>query len=153
MRKTRPAVLLLLLLLLSACDRQTVIHRYQPVPSEGWQRSDTLTFTIPPIPHSGTYTVNLGLRYTSTFPYQDVWLVTETRLRSPHALRRDTLCFLLADSAGTPTGSGLHILQREALLTSLPLVRGQQGRVLVRHIMARETLPFITDVGVKIVED
>ena len=39
-------ILLFVASLLSACDKQTVYHSFQSLPTEGWLREDTLSFDV-----------------------------------------------------------------------------------------------------------
>lgn len=134
----------------AACIRNTVLHHYEPIDENGWNRTDTLQYELPSIPKTGDYQISIGLRYDEQYPYQGLWIVAETFLNNPIAHRRDTLFFQTADEDGQFIGKGVTLLQADTLLTTLHLQEGQNGRIRLRHIMQRETLPGIRDVGVKV---
>ena len=48
-----------LVLLLTACDSQTVYYRYRHASMNGWERNDTLSFLTEPMKQTGHYTEEL----------------------------------------------------------------------------------------------
>jgi len=140
-------------LLLVACSQGCLLHQYQTIAPEGWERNDTLSFSLMPVPQSGNYTVNLGIRYNPQFPYEAIYVVAETHLRHPFTFRRDTICLHTTDPQGKSIGQGTTILCSTQPITMLKLRRGQQGTIRLHHIMAREILPSIREVGVKISDE
>ena len=142
--------LLTAVLLFGACTRGVLLHHYQPVGADGWARADTLRFVLPQAPAEADYEVYLGMRYTNTFPYEGIWVVAETRLAHPTALLLDTLYLTTADEAGRSLGRGVAIGQREQLLGILRLHTGQGGTIRLHHIMTREVVPDISDIGLRV---
>lgn len=145
----RCVLLLAVLFLTAACRRTTFMHHYEHVSSEGWARTDTLRFRLPEVRDSGDYLLDLGMRYTATFPYRGVWVVAETRLCGDSVARRDTLYFAMADETGAPVTEGVSLLQHESRLTTLPLCKGDSPQIHIRHIMNREVIPGIREVGLR----
>ena len=140
----------LLALSLAACTDGTWVHRYLPLSEMGWERCDTLQFQLPTVPTTGDYSLCLGLRYDTQFPYEGIWIEAETRLKNPASIRRDTLYFPMMDEEGHSQGQGINLQQKEMPFTTLHLQKGQQATIRLRHIMARETIPHIKDAGVNI---
>lgn len=136
---------------LTGCDERILYHSYLPIPSEGWEKRDTLVFHTDTIRHAGNYRFDVELRSTEKYPYQSVWLVVESRFGSPEAAaRRDTLeCFLL-DPVTRQTGSGIYTYQYCMPLYSQHLTEGQTCEVRIRHCMHRECLPGLHDIGIRI---
>ena len=145
-------VLTLLVLMFAACSDGVCVHHYEHVRPEGWVRTDTLHFQLPAVPNSGTYLLNLGVRYTHAFPYESIWLVTETQLQHPTSFRHDTLNLILNTPEGMPVGQGVGLLQYELTLDSLQLHKGQSGSISIYHIMSREAVPGIHDIGIRLSE-
>ena len=135
---------------LAACTQSTLLHHSEPVDEDGWSRTDTLQYNLPTIPEDGNYQIQVGLRYDVRFPYQGLWIVAEVSLHHPMAYHCDTLYFKTADEEGHFIGTGLNLLQTEIKLTTLHLQKGQSGKIRLHHIMQREVLPSIKDVGVKL---
>lgn len=152
LRRPRGAMMAMLTvgLMFVACTRSTLLHRYQPVGQQGWARTDTLSFTLPDVSTEGDYELAVGLRYGNVFPYEGIWVVAETRLVHPNAFHRDTLYLATADDDGRPLGQGISMDQREVSLSTLHLHKGQSGTVRLRHIMTREVVPNISDVGLRV---
>lgn len=133
-----------------ACQDGTVLHQYRPVPSTGWDKRDTVNFDLPPVLSTQTYNVVLGLRTTTEFPYQRLWLVVEQRLEQPARMRRDTVSCVIATPQGAVTGKGVNLYQHEIPLFTETLQEGQHGTLHIYHIMRREDVPGVNDVGIKI---
>ena len=140
---------LLILLLLYACTADTWVHRYESVAREGWRRSDTLVFALPPSPETQCHRVAVGLRFHNRVPYQYLSLVVEQQADSL-IIRKDTLTFQLADSAGMPKGEGINLLQYSTPAPPLHLEKGQHARLRLYHIMKREVIPHVLEVGVRV---
>ncbi|MBQ8968438.1 MAG: gliding motility lipoprotein GldH [Bacteroidaceae bacterium] len=137
-------------MLLAACTDGKLMHCYLPTDDEGWGRTDTLCFPLPDIPQTGEYPVSVGLRHGNRFPYTGLWVEAETRLSHPTAVRRDTLYIPITDTNGHPLQPGVSLHQHEVPLTTLHLQRGQKGNIRLHHIMMREVVPAISDVGLRI---
>ena len=139
-------------ILCAACIRGTLMHHFEHIDPEGWDRSDTLLFQLPPITHEGHFQFDVNMRYTNSFPYKGIWMVAETRLNHPVAARRDTLYMEAADERGIPVGDGLNLLQLSTPLYSLHLEPGQEGTLRLYHLMRPETMPGIREIGIKVTE-
>ena len=137
-------------LLFGACTRGVLLHRYLPVGPDGWARTDTLRFALPQVPADADYRVSIGMRYANGFPYEGIWVVAEMRLTHPTALLLDTLYLTTVDEDGRPLGQGVTVDQREQPLGILHLRAGQGGSIRLYHIMAREVLPDISDIGLRV---
>ena len=141
--------LLLFAFALGACDRP-VLYDYQAVSSEGWLSTDTLRYQLEEIPHDGWYSFSLGLRYTNALPYQDVWLVLERR-QGDHFRRRDTLHMTALQDSLSWQANGPILHEREEVVSASRLTAQQMPvLLLVYHIMQRQRLTGISDVGVKV---
>ena len=135
-----------------ACIKGTLMHHFEHVDPEGWNRYDTLLFSLAPMPHQGRYDFTIDIRYANDFPYEGIWVAAETRLRHPSVTRRDTLYLKTTDENGTPVGKGLNLLQHSMTLYTLHLQPGQEGTLRLYHLMRLETMPDIREIGLKITE-
>ena len=140
------ALFVTVVILFVACDTTTPYHHYEPLSSDGWARTDTLHFQLPPAPSQGMYTLYVGLRWSPQFPYEGFWLVADTQSPFFHT---DSLYFHTAQPDGLSTGQGIRLRQSEQPLFRIALQEGQSISVNLRHIMHREVLPALSDVGVR----
>ena len=142
--------LILACFLLSACNSQdTLLHTYSHVGTEGWNRSDTLYFDLPQVQTDQDCLLNVGLRLTNRYPYTSLWLVIDEQWDG-HSVQTDTMEYLFIDSLGDFSGRGVNIYQYEKPIRRLTLHGNAQGRLRLYHIMNRETIPNVTEVGVRV---
>ena len=72
MQKNRVIYILLTVvatLLSVSCNRKTVYDHYEHTPLTGWEKNDTLIYRMPVFQKSGTYSEELGLRISDTYPF------------------------------------------------------------------------------------
>lgn len=138
------------LVMLMGCTQGTLLHHYEAVSSEGWIRTDTLLFDIPKVECTADYDLNVGMRYYNKFPYEGVWIVVDGTLQEPSAHWCDTLYFRIADADGKPLGHGISLLQRDSLVRQIHLYEGQHGQLRLWHIMKREVMPGVREVGCRL---
>ena len=142
---------LVLALLVCGCEREkTVCFEYCHTPIEGWEQHNVLSFKLDTVKQSGDYSLDVSLRTTSAYPFQSLWLLVKTQLVAPVASTEDTLVCVLTDKQGIHSGHGISFYQNDYLVTNLKLHRGQSGNITVSHIMRRNILPGISDVGVTV---
>mgnify|MGYP002623964298 FL=1 len=134
--------------LLAACHSDTLYHTYLPLPSEGWQATDTLRFDLPELTDAHSGHVLVDLRVSEQIPYRLLRLVLEQRTDSIRL--RDTLAIPLADHQGQwlAKGTVLHEFETESVPLRLPSQQPRQ--LLLYHIMSRQTMPGVTEAGVRV---
>lgn len=144
-------ILLFAASLCMACDEQTVYHTFQSLPTEGWQRKDTLFFDIT-IPDSATlYNISVEVRNRNNYPYQNLPLLIYYDSPEAQNIKKDTLEMKLADSAGIWLGDGWGGLYQSTLRAGLIRI-GKAGeyRFKITHLLPDEVLPGINDVGIRL---
>lgn len=133
-----------------SCDTGVVYHRYHSVAAGGWEKRDTFRFTVDTIRSAGTYVTLLCLRATAAYPYQNLSVrAIQTRRPDGMALSR-VLRLGIHDAHGAPQGDGITLYTYETVIDTVTLSPGDTLHVKVGHNMRRETMPGITDVGVRI---
>ena len=142
---------LLSLLLLPSCDSSTLMHSYQSLEDNCWERTDTVSFILPVLTTDDNCSVLIGLRVTDNFPYEMLIMEVEQKYQNPFAHRVDTLYYQLTNQNGDFIEKGLNYFQFETKSLPLDLRKGQTGEIRVRHLMRREVLPGIMDVGIHVV--
>ena len=144
-------ILLFVASLLSACDKQTVYHSFQSLPTEGWLREDTLSFDVKVTDSLTYYKLSLEVRNRSNYPYQNLPLsicyTTADSIPSP----TDTIQLILADKEGIWKGDGWGGLYQTAVPAGSVRI-GKPGTYLfkVAYTLPDERLQGINDIGIKL---
>lgn len=147
--RRKKILLTTLALALTACQHDTLLHKYRNIADGQWMRSDTVAFTLPVVPVSGMYDLSVGLRYHKLFPYRDLYVIVEQLLSDPEINIKDTVCLQLP-LPETSSEIGINILQYEKRIVKLHLQKDQTGKIRISHIMHNDPLPQIYDVGILI---
>ena len=126
------------------------MHSYQPLEGNFWDRADTIVFNLPALTTEDDCSVLIGLRVTNSYPYEWLMLEVEQNYQNPVGHRVDTIKYQLTDDSGDFTAKGINYFQYESRSLPLDLKKGQTGELRIRHLMRRETLSGIMDVGVRV---
>ena len=134
-----------------ACDRSVVYNHYENVDNEGWERTDTMHFSIPPIKQAGTYRQQVMLRTNNELPFLGISVIVEQEIfpadhTMSRKLRKRIDCKLV-EGNGHVLGSGISCYQYSFNVDSVQLNEGDSLHVFVMHHMKLETMPGISDVG------
>ena len=147
---------MVILLMCPSCRPAAHYHHYESTAPRGWSLDDSIHFEVPPVPSDGFYQEQLGLRITRSYPFRALHVIVEQQILDSvgshisAVTRNDTLVCPLIDDHGNTLRRGISHIQYTAPLPLLQLRRGQWLHVIVHHDMKRETLPGITDVGLRI---
>lgn len=133
---------------LAACQQGVVYHVYQPVDNIAWERTDTLHFDCPRLADGGRFRCSVGIRFQEQMPYRDVNLVLEHRIGNEH--QRDTLSLMLTDDDGKWLTQGVALHEYEAEAATIEVPATATVELLIYHIMPRQSLTGLTEVGLKI---
>lgn len=152
----------LAMLVVVSCVGRKVYDHYEELPLAGWEKNDTITFLVPPVAGDGLYSLDLGLRTTSQYPFMSLTLIveqltfpTDTAAARPlfPAVARpsvSTLSCRLMDNRGRVKGQGINYYQYDFHVADIALSAGDSLRINVRHDMKREILPGISDLGIRL---
>lgn len=140
------------MLIAASCNPRKAYHHYEHTPVSGWEKNERIEFNIPPVEHSGTYALDLGLRINGLYPYMRLALVVEQTVYPPKKTTTEKLNCKLIDERGKPQGRGTNLVQYHYHLNDLSLRAGDSLHVVVRHDMRREILPGISDIGISLTE-
>ncbi len=132
-----------------SCATDTVYYSYAHTPVAGWEKNDTLTFNIPGMAASGTYSQQVGLRMTSAFPFTSISLIVEQRIMPRGKVLTDTIKCPITDIRGNFLGDGISSFQYMFPLREVTLNKKDSIHVSIRHNMKREILPGVSDIGLK----
>lgn len=146
-------IILLFLFLLTACQKSTLYHSYQPVPNTGWQRNDTLFYPLNSSLNTGYYEIQIGIRHLESYPYRDIWLEMSHNLQDSTSFQKDTLHLYLADEWGNWYGNGIGgLLQytEEQVLRIHLQEKNNHPSFRIVHLMNDSLLKSVYDVGIQL---
>ena len=138
---------------MTSCDRLPIYSHYEPTPTSGWEKNDTICFGIPPVSKAGNYKEELGLRINEDYPFRGLCLVIQQTVLPSGYCHNDTLNCNLIDKKGTIRGIGISHYQYTFHVNTIRLAEGDSLHILVKHNMKREIMPGVTDIGIKIEQD
>ena len=143
----------------TSCSDPRTYDQYKSVSLQGWQRNDTLTFDIPR-QWEGNYQLDLCLRAAQTYPYRNLSVIIERKViyfRQRKKLEKtynDTVNCEVINVRGTLVGhKGITSTEILQAVTSFRLNRNDSLQVKIHHIMNRESLPGISDVGIRLLKN
>lgn len=137
--------------LLGSCIHPArVYHQSRTVNVRGWFGEDTLLFALDSLA-SGRYSMNVEVRYTADYPFQDLWLVVQHNLVDSAHWMVDTLHCQLVDERGSIQGVGLSGLYQLQIPFKEIEVRKGGATPLVRlnHCMSG-LLKGVSDIGLSL---
>ena len=135
--------------LTTACDKKTVYHSYQSIPTEGWRKSDTLFFNIPVKDSLIRFNLAAEIRNKSNYAYRNLYLVTSHNLEDSTVWKTDTLLLMLADKEGKWNGTGWgSLFQSELPVGTITIRHPGNYTFKITHGMQDEALKGINDIGV-----
>ena len=131
----------------AGCNRKTIYHHYEHTPVAGWDKNDTLTFTVK-AKQRAVIQRDVELRISGDYPFQRLSLIVEQTTYPNGIRRRDTLNCDLIDPQGNILGQGVSLYQYRFHMTDISLNEDDSLCIDIRHNMKREVLPGIADIGV-----
>ena len=142
----------------ASCSDPRTYDRYKSVSLQGWSRNDTLSFDIPR-QWEGNYQLDLCLRAAQTYPYRNISMIIERRViyyrqrKKREKTYNDTInCEIINDKGILVGQKGISNTEIRQAITAFRLNRNDSMHVTIRHIMSRESLPGISDVGIRLLK-
>lgn len=143
-------LIVILGLMLTACDPDDAYSHYEHVPLEGWIKSDGIVFDIPALRRGGDYAVTMGLRTNAKYPFTSVSVIVDQTVYPSKRTLSDTIECKLADDNGRRLGPGINTYQYTFHVRDDQLATSDSLHVVVRHHMRSELLDGISDVGISL---
>lgn len=139
------------LVVITSCGWSNMSYsHFLSVPQE-WTWKDTMEFELPELPAGRICHFEVGIRYTETYTYRDLWLLLRHNVADSTLWQTDTLCCPLYSSKGQPLGEGLFGLYTMDWPYTFLLSDGShQARVQIIPCMRNDSLRGITDVGITV---
>ncbi len=137
--------------LLGACLHPTrVYHRSETVHIDGWSAGDTLSFALDSLSQD-RYMMNVEVRYTVDYPYQDLWLVVQHNLVDSSHWMIDTLHCQLIDERGIVQGVGFSgIYQLQVPCKKIEVQEGGSSPMVRLNHCMNGLLKGISDIGISL---
>ena len=102
---------------------------------------------------SATYEIQILLRHTSQYPYQNLWLFVDEYAGDMH-IQRDTIEAMLADDYGRWLGNGINRYTLPLMYEAdYHFISKDNSRLTIQQGMRTEWLTGITDVGIKVIKN
>lgn len=136
----------------ASCNRSTIYSQYLHTPLSGWEKNDTLTFSIPRMQTDMELKAIIGLRITDAYPFKTVCLIVDKAISPDNIIDSDTINCSLFDNDGMSKGHGVSCYQFNYHVSNMHLMKGDSVAIHIRHNMKREILPGISDVGITLEE-
>ena len=137
-------------LILVSCNRKVIYHHYEHTSLAGWEKDDTLRFSVHAAEQRAVVRREIELRITDAYPFRGLNLVVDQTSFPSHIHRRDTLQCDLIDARGNVHGDGINLYQYRFHLADISINEGDSLSICILHNMKREVLPGIADVGVRL---
>ena len=146
----RILILLLLVGILSACDRDMVYDQYMTTRNGQWSWHDTGLFEAEVEDTLSLHNVYLQIRHTTDYPMSNLYMFVVLKGPSGQFLR-DTVNMMLAEPDGRWIGTGTGKFRELRLLYRKQIRFEHPGTytIIMEQAMRKEKLP-VTDVGVRI---
>lgn len=151
-------VLMITIMSTTSCNDPRTYDQYRGVSLQGWLRNDTLTFDISR-QWEGNYQLDLCLRAARTYPYRNISMIIERKVinykqrKKQERTYNDTVNCEIVNDKGTLVGQkGITSTEIRQPITSFQLNRNDSLHVTIHHIMSRESVPGISDVGIRLLK-
>lgn len=138
---------------MASCSRQQKVYaNYEHIDDAEWEKTDTITFDVPPMTAAGSYRERLGLRLADAFPFMTLSLEMEIHVLPKGLIYASQHKFNVIDQKGNPMGKGLSLHQYDFDLNELELEEGDSLHIKIAHNMKREILPGVVDLGLILIK-
>lgn len=149
------ALLLLLVILFSSCDKKRVFDEYKSVGSS-WHKDSTVTFNLSELDTTKRYDLFVNLRANNKYQYNNLFLIVALEL--PNGFTKvDTLEYQMADPDGTLLGNGFSDIKESKLFYKENVKFRSQYKVHIKQAVRENgkvpgvtALDGITEVGFRI---
>ena len=145
------ALLIILAVVACACNNGIHYYQYQHIEGDAWLQSDTLCFEAAMTDSLHPNQLEVGLRYTDKYPYQNLRIGVRVLMPDSQLLPMQTIDFQTTDNQGYHLGMGKGgLFQLQAKPIILPISKPGTWIIQLSHQMNDSSLVGIHDVGVKI---
>ncbi len=143
--------LLLIILLLAACDSKRVFEKNIEIPNGLWNSKNKARFEVDITDSLTPHNFYINVRNAGAYPYSNIYLFLETEFPDK-VYARDTIECILADNSGHWLGSGSGDIWDNQILFKKGVKFRKVGKYIftIEQAMRVANLPMIMDVGMRI---
>ncbi|MFN7675030.1 gliding motility lipoprotein GldH [Flavobacterium sp.] len=150
-------VFVLLLHLVTSCDKKRVFDEYKSV-GKSWHKDSIVSFELPKLDSKKTYNLYVNIRDNDDYPFNNLFLIVS--LEQPNKkIKVDTLEYQMTNPDGTLLGDGFTDIKESKLFYKRKESFTLNGiyKIHIKHAVREtgkiegvSTLDGITDVGFRI---
>ena len=149
------ALLLLVVILFSSCDKKRVFDEYKSVGS-AWHKDSIVTFNLPELDSTKRYNLFVNLRDNNNYKYNNLFLIVS--MEKPNGFTKvDTLEYQMANPDGSLLGDGFSDIKESKLFYKENIQLKGSLKVHIKQAVRENgkipgvtVLEGITDVGFRI---
>ena len=149
------ALLFLVVILFSSCDKKRIFDEYKSVGS-AWHKDSIVTFNLPELDSTKQYNLFVNLRANSDYQFNNLFLIVALEL--PNGFTKvDTLEYQMAEPDGTLLGNGFSDLKESKLFYKENVRFKSKYKVYIKQAVREngkvpgvKALNGITEVGFRI---
>ncbi len=131
-----------------SCTHNVIYNEaYHSMPHTNWMQKDTLHFSVPPVEEDGIYESCIGIRLTDRFPYANLTLRVEQQFFPSAVTDSQTIKCQFTDQYGMFNGTGVGLYEYLFPINTIKLNAGDSIETSICHIMNKDTITQITEVG------
>ena len=149
------ALLLLVMIVFSSCDKKRVFDEYKSVGS-AWHKDNIVTFNLPELDSTKRYDLFINVRDNNNYQFNNLFLIVALEL--PNGFTKvDTLEYQMAEPDGTLLGNGFSDLKESKLFYKENVRFKSKYKVYIKQAVRENgkvpgvtALDGITEVGFRI---
>lgn len=149
-------VFLMAVVALSACGRNSLYEKNADLDKRIWIADSTVSFTFEVTDPSPAYDVYLNVRNTLSYPYQNLYILSDLKDADGQSLTQQLNNIQLFDArSGKPFGKGLgDIFSHEyKAMSGYQFPDTGQYTLVLQQYMRRDTIPELLSVGIGVMEE
>lgn len=142
----------LFVILLLACNNNSVFNQYKTIPKSEWNRDSLLLFQVPVTDTLLNHNLFINVRNDIGYKYSNLWLFIDIKQPGDTIAVKDTFEITLADPTGKWLGTGFGGIKTNEILYRQNVYFPVSGiyEIQIQHGMRGKILENITDVGVRV---
>lgn len=137
------------ILLLTMCQDSPFFHRHIKTNREKWYADSPAVFELTECTETYQVNVDVWIRATAEYKYKTLALVATAEC-DEQTIWTDTLSILLYNDKGKSTGIGFPFTEYHTEAKPLPLQKGENYKIRIRHIMRDNPVRGVTDCGIRL---
>ena len=148
---TFSCVILVITLLLSACNSNTIFSKYETFAENEWAAKNKVTFKVPVTDSVNLHNIYIMVRHAESYPYSNIFLFVTTKYPNGKTLS-DTMELILANQKGQWLGDGAGDIYDYKVPVKKNIRFAQSGtyEFSFEQGMRVDPLPLIMDLGFEI---